>query len=97
MGERGDLARRVRYWRRKAGLPQWRLAEILGVNQSAISGWEKGRGPSMKSLRALCGALGISLEVFFGPLDEDDAAAAAGGDDDDDGGGGMSAASESAA
>lgn len=45
------------------GLTQAQLAERLGMPQQTVSRWEQGtRTPSAKSLKAMAGALGCSMD-----------------------------------
>lgn len=52
--------------RKKAGLTQEQLSKLIGVNQTAISQWEKGRTcPTSDKLPELAKALGCSIEELF--------------------------------
>jgi transcriptional regulator with XRE-family HTH domain len=62
MGEQGFLSEAIRSARRRAGLSQVELADLLGVRQSSISQWERGSTrPSTMHLLALASALNCSL------------------------------------
>ena len=53
--------------RRERGLSQAKLAEMIGVHQTAISQWEKGRtNPDRVSLSRLSQALGVSIDALLG-------------------------------
>ena len=60
----GEIIRR----RRTAlGLNQAELAERVGVSRNTVAGWETSHSrPDLGTLPALCRALGISLNAFFG-------------------------------
>ena len=60
----GELIRR----RRTAlGMNQTELAERIGVSRNTVAGWETSHSrPDLGTLPALCRALGISLNAFFG-------------------------------
>ncbi len=52
--------------RRKAGLTQQKLADILDINKNIVTHWEAGRvKPDLNLVPAICQALHISLEEFF--------------------------------
>lgn len=59
------IQERIRRARRRAGLSQARLAELINVRRSAVSNWESTSNevvPSMQSLLAVAVACGVSLE-----------------------------------
>ncbi len=61
------LSEAIRAARRRAGLSQAELAELLGVRQSSVSQWERGSTkPSTIHLLALTAALKCSLMDFTG-------------------------------
>jgi len=63
-----ELFRQIRV---EAGLRQVDLAEKLGEPQSFVSKYETGeRRLDILEVRAICGAVGISLEEFAQRLDE---------------------------
>lgn len=45
------VGRRIAAARRKMGLNQSQLARLLGVSRQAVSLWEKGTEPTIRSLR----------------------------------------------
>ena len=52
--------------RKKKGLTQEELAEILYVSRTAISKWESGRGmPNIESLKAIAKFFGITVDVLL--------------------------------
>lgn len=55
---------RIRLARRHAALSQARLAEMVGVQRSAVSHWEapEGKNPSVKHLRGVAVATGVQFE-----------------------------------
>ena len=60
----------------KAGLSQIALADLLGVNQTAISQWETGYSlPSADKLPRLAQALGCSIDALFEEAEDAEAAA----------------------
>jgi transcriptional regulator with XRE-family HTH domain len=67
MSEQSYLSEAIRAARRRAGLSQAELAELLGVRQSSVSQWERGSTrPSSVHLLALAAALKCSLLDFSG-------------------------------
>lgn len=58
------MAERIRRARRKAGLSQATLAELLQVRRSAVSNWESVNDiqPSLQNLIGIAKACGISFE-----------------------------------
>lgn len=57
------IGTRIRQARKELGLSQQALADLVGVNQSAISGWERGDSdPTTDSMTAAAVALGVSFE-----------------------------------
>lgn len=67
MREQSYLSEAIRAARRRAGLSQAELAELLDVRQSSVSQWERGSTrPSTVHLLALTAALKCSLLDFAG-------------------------------
>jgi transcriptional regulator with XRE-family HTH domain len=67
MSEQNYLSEAIRSARRRAGLSQVELAELLGVRQSSVSQWERGSTkPSTMHLLALAAKLGCSLAELAG-------------------------------
>lgn len=40
-----DAPEKLRSFRRRMGLKQWALADLLGINQATVSRWENGSAP----------------------------------------------------
>jgi transcriptional regulator with XRE-family HTH domain len=67
MIEQQYLSKAIRSARRRAGLSQVELAELLGVRQSSVSQWERGSTkPSTVHLLTLAARLGCSLVELAG-------------------------------
>lgn len=67
MSEQCYLSTAIRSARRRAGLSQVELAELLGVRQSSVSQWERGSTkPSTVHLLTLAARLGCSLVELAG-------------------------------
>jgi transcriptional regulator with XRE-family HTH domain len=80
MREQSYLSEAIRAARRRAGLSQAELAELLGVRQSSVSQWERGSTkPSTVHLLALTATLQCSLLDFSGAGPGLDAVAGADG------------------
>ena len=57
----------IKECRVERGLSQQRLADLVGVHQTAVSQWEKGRtAPDKQSLLRLSAALGVSADRLLG-------------------------------
>lgn len=69
-----EFGRRLQEARKRAGLTQERLAEILGLNQQFLSKLERGvAGPSLTTIRTICKSLNISSDsLIFGPVQTND-------------------------
>ncbi|MBE5739886.1 MAG: helix-turn-helix transcriptional regulator [Clostridiales bacterium] len=53
--------------REKAGLSQWELSKLTGINQSSISRWEDNkRTPSIENCVQLADFYGISVDELIG-------------------------------
>lgn len=65
------VGRRLRELRKaRSGLTQQRLANAAGFDPAFVSRVERGRtAASLSTIAALCGALGVSLKVFFEPFE----------------------------
>lgn len=56
----------IRPWREEKGLTQCELAELLEVDQTAISQWERGRAkPRADKLLRLAEILGCTVEELL--------------------------------
>ena len=57
------LSEKILYSRKRAGLSQEALADMVGVSRQAVSKWETGEAlPETAKLAALGAALGVSLD-----------------------------------
>ncbi|MBE6557486.1 MAG: helix-turn-helix transcriptional regulator [Ruminococcaceae bacterium] len=63
-----DLARRIKSLRRKKGLTQNTLSELMDVTPQAVSKWETGRAlPDLSRLDELAAALDVEItELLWG-------------------------------
>ena len=58
---------RIRRRRAALGMNQAELAEHVGVSRNTVAGWETGHSrPDLNTLPALCAALKMSINAFFG-------------------------------
>ncbi len=61
------LAERIFTLRRKAGLSQEQLAELLGVSRQAVSRWENGSAtPGLEKLQAMCRYFQVTMDQLTG-------------------------------
>ncbi len=61
-----QFGRRLRELREAAGLSQKELADRMGVQQTAVSWWERGRRePSFGNAVKLAEALGVNVLAFL--------------------------------
>lgn len=65
------LGRLIRLAREAKGLSQRELGEILGTNQSTISGWESGTCPRIHNLLECCTALDVDPRAFLDAVEDD--------------------------
>lgn len=64
---REEIAKNIRFYRKKSGLTQKELSEKIGVNNSAVSNWESGQNSiDIEILVKVCDALGVSLSDIYG-------------------------------
>ena len=57
----------IKSLRTHAGLKQYKLAEIIGVHQTAVSQWEKGRTePDARTLKKLSEVFGVTIGTILG-------------------------------
>jgi transcriptional regulator with XRE-family HTH domain len=57
------LGKKIKAIRKKRGLTQKQLAELLGVKQQNVSDWERGeRSPSVKNLKKLSEILNCQID-----------------------------------
>ena len=67
------LGEKIREARRKCGLSQEQLAEIMSVSRSAIAKWETDKGlPDVGNLKVLGKLLNVSLDRLLDESDEGD-------------------------
>lgn len=60
------MGEKIRELRETRGLSQSDLAEALGVNQSTISNWERGKmEPTIYNVRRIADALGVEPGALF--------------------------------
>ncbi len=60
----------IRKLRQNAGMPQARLARLVGVTRSSISQWESGRDyPRLKHIEKMAAIFGVSPTIFFSDSD----------------------------
>lgn len=66
-----NIAPRIKRARRENNLTQQQVAEILGIHQSTIAGYEKGRTePNAETLGELSRLYGHSVDYFLGLADD---------------------------
>ena len=66
LADAGSIGDRIRKFRLLSQMSQLRLARKIGVSQYCISQWEHGHNePSIKVLRKVAKALGVSMVDFF--------------------------------
>ena len=63
-------------WRKRKGLTQVKLAELLGCDQSTVSAIERGARPSVELLRKIVEVLEVESDDLKGALLSVDAEAA---------------------
>lgn len=64
---REEIAKNLLYYRKNKKYTQKELADFLGVNNSAVSNWEKGLNSiDIDTLHRACVFLGVSVNDMFG-------------------------------
>ena len=64
---KSKISLNIRYYRKKAGLTQKQLAELLGVKNTAVSNWENGQNSiDTEILFRVCEVFGITLNDIYG-------------------------------
>lgn len=67
-----EIARRLRYFMKRADVSRAQLATAVGVTAPAVHLWLKGTTrPVYEKLQLICAALGIDVPTFYGPFDDD--------------------------
>ena len=68
-----DLGTKIRHRREQIGLSQADLAQLMHIAQGRISEWESGTRSqmSLKNLRSLARALGVSADYLIGTWEDD--------------------------
>ena len=67
-----EMKDRIREARKKKGITQKQLAEIVGVRNSSVCNWEKGLNrPDPDTIELICGALDVTPAYILG-MDETD-------------------------
>ena len=62
---------RLKEMRRSMKLPQWKMAEILGVSQSSIDRYERNTArPTIENFLVYADYFDVSLDYIFGRCDE---------------------------
>lgn len=65
----GEVAERIKFWRKRAGFLGFELAGKCGVAPSTYSCWEHGHSePPHRKLGLLVVACGIDMRTFWGPM-----------------------------
>ncbi len=66
MGNKKLLGKRIKELRKSANLTQEKLAELIGIETTSLSGIESGRHfPSLMTLEKIADNLKIELKAFF--------------------------------
>lgn len=61
------FGKRLRKFRKEKGLPQWKLAEIIGIPQQQLCQYELDRAtPKLTTFEWICGALGVTATELLG-------------------------------
>ena len=61
-----ELSQKLKVLRKKKGLSQFELAEVLCVSRQAITGWEAGTSrPSTENLQSLSRLYNVPLEMLL--------------------------------
>lgn len=62
-----ELAKNLRFYRKKSGLTQVQLANLLGVKNTAVSNWESGNNSiDIDTLLSACNVFGVTLNDMYG-------------------------------
>ena len=67
-------AERIKQLRKKKGISQSELAEVIGVKNNTVSTWERGtRKPDFEALNLLSNYFEVSFEYILGSSDKEEA------------------------
>ena len=67
-------AERIKQLRKKKGISQSELAEVIGVKNNTVSTWERGtRQPDFEALNLLSDYFEVSFEYILGSSDKEEA------------------------
>ena len=67
-------AERIKQLRKKKGISQSELAELIGVKNNTVSTWERGtRKPDFEALNLLSNYFEVSFEYILGSSDKEEA------------------------
>ena len=67
-------AERIKQLRKKKGISQSELAEVIGVQNNTVSTWERGtRKPDFEALNLLSDYFEVSFEYILGSSDKEEA------------------------
>ena len=67
-------AERIKQLRKKKGISQSELAELIGVKNNTVSTWERGtRKPDFEALNLLSNYFAVSFEYILGSSDKEEA------------------------
>ena len=67
-------AERIKQLRKKKGISQSELAEVMGVKNNTVSTWERGtRKPDFEALNLLSNYFEVSFEYILGSSDKEEA------------------------
>lgn len=63
---KNQIALNIKYYRKKAGITQKQLAELVGVTSTAVSNWESGQNSiNTEILFKVCEVLNVSLNNIY--------------------------------
>ena len=61
------FGKRLRKFRKQKGLPQWKLAEMIGIPQQQLCRYEADKAvPTLTTFEWLCDALGVTATELLG-------------------------------
>ncbi len=64
---REEIAKNLLYYRKKSGMTQKQLAELIGVKNTAVSNWESGNNSiDIDTLALACEIFGVTLNDMYG-------------------------------